>query len=99
MFAQATLTESTQLKQAILIGVSNQELVQELIGIIPTHSLDQVVQHCYAYEAARRTASAITSLSTAPCAISSYIKRKKVKQRNYSSSSTTSLPPNTSSCD
>ena len=40
--------ESTQLEQVILMGVSDQELVQELIGIIPTHSLDQVVQHCYA---------------------------------------------------
>ena len=100
MFArEATLTEATQLKQAILMGVNDKKLVQELIGIIPTHSLDQVVQHCCAYEAARPKASAVTSPSTAAHAVSSYMKGKKVKQRNSSSSSTTSQPPNTSSCD
>ena len=35
--------ESTQLIQVILMGVNDQELVQELRGIIPTHSQDQVV--------------------------------------------------------
>ena len=71
MFVQeATLT---QLKHVILLGVSDQELVQELIGIIESHSLDQVIQHCYAYGATRRKASAITSPSTATRAVSSYM--------------------------
>ena len=91
--------ESTQLKQVILMGVSDQELVQKLIDVVPTHTLDQVVQHCYAYEAARRKASAITSPSTAARAVSSYMKGKKAKQRNSFSSSTTSQSPDTSSCD
>ena len=91
MFAQeATLTVTRLLKQVILMGVSDQELVQELIGIIPTHSLDQVVQHCFAYEAARRTASALTSPSTAARAVSSYMRGNKAKQRNPLSSSMTS---------
>ena len=100
MFArEATLTEATQLKQAILMGVNDKKLVQELIGIIPTHSLDQVVQHCCAYEAARRTATAIISPSTAARAVSLYMKGKKAQQSNSSSSSTTSQSPDTSSCD
>ena len=37
--------ESTELKQVILMGVSDQELVQKLTDVIPTHSLDQVVQY------------------------------------------------------
>ena len=72
------------------MGVNDQEFVQEHIGIIPTHSLDQIVQQCYAYKIARPTASAIISPSTAVRAVSSYMKGKKAKQHNSSSSSTTS---------
>ncbi|XP_045112533.1 uncharacterized protein LOC123505380 [Portunus trituberculatus] len=72
--------EEMQMKQVILMGVIDQELVQELIGIIPTHSLDKVVQHCYAFEAARRTANAITSPAQALCAVSRYKKDKKARQ-------------------
>ncbi|MPC54131.1 hypothetical protein E2C01_048038 [Portunus trituberculatus] len=49
------------------MGVIDQELVLELIGIIPTHPLNEVVQHCYAFKAARCTANAITSPSQAVC--------------------------------
>ena len=64
------------------MGVSDQELIQELIGIIPTQSLDEVVQNCYAYEAAKHTATAITSPSKSACTVSKYKKDKKAKQRS-----------------
>ncbi|XP_050709713.1 uncharacterized protein LOC126994436 [Eriocheir sinensis] len=73
--------EETQLKQVLLMGVRDTELVQELIGTIPTHSLDDVVKQCYAFEAARNTASAIASPSPAVRATSQYKRDKKLKQR------------------
>lgn len=66
----------TQIKQVILMGVTDKELIQELIGIIPTQSLDEIVQHCYALEA-----SATISLSKSSCTVSRY-KVKKAKQRS-----------------
>lgn len=86
--------EETQIKQVILMGVSDQELIQELIGIIPTNSLDKVVQHCYAYEAAKRTATAITCPSKSASAVSKYKKDKNARQRSQGSST-----PSASACD
>ncbi|KAK3880960.1 hypothetical protein Pcinc_014610 [Petrolisthes cinctipes] len=70
------------MKQVILMGVNDQELVQELISIIPTQELDTVVQHCYEHEAARHTATAITSPTKTVCATSQYKKDKKAKQQS-----------------
>ncbi|KAK3885141.1 hypothetical protein Pcinc_010623 [Petrolisthes cinctipes] len=70
------------MKKVILMAVNDQELVQELISIIPTQELDTVVQHCYAHEAARHTTTAITSPTKAVCAISQYKKDKKAKQQS-----------------
>lgn len=86
--------EETQIKQVILMGVTDQELIQELIGIIPTQSLDQVVQHCYAYEAAKHTATAITSNPKSACAVSQYKKNKTATQRSQRSAT-----PTTSACN
>lgn len=66
-----------QIKQVILMGVSDQEFIQELISIITTQSLDEIVQHCYVYEAAKHTATAITSPSKSACTVSRYKKGKK----------------------
>lgn len=73
--------EETQLKQIILMGVSGQDLVQELITITPTHSLDAVVQRCYAHEAARHTATAISSTEKSTRAVSRYKKDMKEKRQ------------------
>ena len=62
--------EETQLKQVILMGVRDSKLVQRLITLAPTSSLDDLVQECYTHEATRSTATAITSPSTAARATS-----------------------------
>lgn len=79
-------TSTLKLRQVILMGVRDQDLVQELISIIPTKSLHQVVQHCYACEAARHTATIITSSSKTVCSVSKYKKEKKHKQHNAGTS-------------
>lgn len=53
--------EETQLKQVILMGVRDNELVERLIALEPTSTLDVFVEKCYAYEATRTTASAISA--------------------------------------
>ena len=63
-----------------MMGVQDSELVQRLITIAPSSSLDDVVQECYTHEATRNTASAITSPSTSCCATSQY---KKTKNQSY----------------
>ncbi|KAK3890242.1 hypothetical protein Pcinc_005776 [Petrolisthes cinctipes] len=82
--------EETQLKQIILMGVSDQDLVQDLITITPTQSLDTVVQRCYAHEAARHTATAITSTEKSTRAASRYKKEKKEKRQQQCKSPTPS---------
>ena len=88
-----TLCEETQIKNVILMGVEDQELVQELIALIPTKSLDDVVRHCFNFEAARQTASVITSKPSNVCAVSKYKKDKKANQRSQKAST-----PNQDSC-
>ncbi|KAK3886627.1 hypothetical protein Pcinc_009274 [Petrolisthes cinctipes] len=80
--------EETQLKQIILMGVSDQDLVQDLITITSMQSLDTVVQRCYAHEAARHTATAITS--TEKSTGSRYKKEKKEKRQQQCKSPTPS---------
>ncbi|MPC40254.1 hypothetical protein E2C01_033810 [Portunus trituberculatus] len=63
-----TQCEETQLKQ---------DLVQELISTIATKTLDETVQQCYAFEAARRTTYAIVSPSKSVCAASRYRREEK----------------------
>ncbi|KAK3889428.1 hypothetical protein Pcinc_006564 [Petrolisthes cinctipes] len=82
--------EETQLKQIILMGVSDQDLVQDLITITPTQSLDTVVQRCYAHEAARHTATAIISTEKSTRAASRYKKEKKEKRQQQWKSPTPS---------
>ncbi|MPC81972.1 hypothetical protein E2C01_076614 [Portunus trituberculatus] len=70
-----TKCEETQLKQVLLMGVCDQDLVRELISTIAT--LDETVHQCYAFEAARRTTSAIVSPSKSVCTTSRYKREKK----------------------
>ena len=74
-----------QMKQVIMMGIRDEKLIQELIPNIPTSSLDEVVQQCYAFEAARNTASVIVSPEKLVCATSRYKANKKVKQKPLSS--------------
>ncbi|KAK3884690.1 hypothetical protein Pcinc_011010 [Petrolisthes cinctipes] len=83
--------EETQLKQIILMGVSDQELVQDLITITPMQSLDTVVQRCYAHETVRHTATAITSTEKSTRAASWYKKEKKEKRQQQFKSPTPSM--------
>ena len=70
-----------QIKQVIMMGVRDEQLIQELIPNIPTLSLDEIVmQQCYAFEAARTTASVIASHEKMVCATSQY-KANKKKQK------------------
>lgn len=66
-----------QIKQVIMMGVRDEQLIQELIPNIPTLSLDEIVQQCYAFEAARTTASVIASHEKTVCATSQYKANKK----------------------
>jgi len=72
--------KETQLKQILLMGVPDTELVQDLILKILTQSLDDVVKQCYAFEATRNTDSAITSPSTSLRATSQYKRDKKTRK-------------------
>ena len=69
------------MKQVILMGVNDQELVQKLLDIIPVKSLDQVMQLCYDYEASRKTATVIVSPTMNVCATSQYRREKKAKHQ------------------
>lgn len=81
--------EQTQLKHVLLMGLRDEELVEDLISIIPTKTLDEVVAQCYAHEAARHTATAISSNSQTVRATSKYKKEKaQVKSK----------PPPTGAC-
>lgn len=66
--------EETQLKQVILMGVRDNELVQHIIPLASTCSLDDFVEKCYSYEASRTIASAITAPPTSVRATSRYKK-------------------------
>lgn len=82
--------EQTQLKHVLLMGLRDQELVEDLVSIIPTKTLDEVVARCYAHEAARHTASDIFSNSQTVRATSKYKKEKspgKVKNASHRSMS------------
>ena len=67
-----TQGEETQLKQVLLMGVRDQELVKELIKTIAIQTLDETEQQCYAFEATRQTTSAILSLAKSICAMPRY---------------------------
>ncbi|XP_068246810.1 uncharacterized protein [Palaemon carinicauda] len=55
----SSVCEETQMKMIILIGIRDGELVQKLISLDATASLQEVVNTCHSYEAARSATSAI----------------------------------------
>ncbi|KAK4313087.1 hypothetical protein Pmani_015541 [Petrolisthes manimaculis] len=55
--------EETQLKMVILMGVCDEELVQKLLSLDTTPSLQDIVNTCRAYEATRSATSAIRAPS------------------------------------
>ena len=72
--------EETQLKMVILMGVRDEELVQKLISLDATASLQDVVNTCRSYEATRTAASAIRAPPSQLCATSTYKKQKGHKK-------------------
>ena len=78
--------EETQLKQVILMGLRDEELVQKLI-LLDTAILQGVVTICRSFEAAKTASSAICTPSTAARGVSQY---KKVKKKTLKTSSTPS---------
>ncbi|KAK4314445.1 hypothetical protein Pmani_014254 [Petrolisthes manimaculis] len=74
--------EETQLKMAILMGVCDEELVQKLLSLDTTPSLQDIVNTCRAYEATRSATSAIRAPSSQINAVSTY---RRNKQRDQSS--------------
>ena len=86
--------EETQLKQVILMGLRDEELVQKLI-LLDTAALQDVVTTCRSFEAAKTASSAICTPSTAVRGISQY---KKVKKKTLKTSSTPSKAPSNDRC-
>lgn len=64
--------EETQLKQVVIMGVCDNELVQLFITLAHTSSLDEVVEECYAYEVACNAVSPIMDPPTGRRATSKY---------------------------
>lgn len=81
--------EETQLRQVILMGVKDEELVQRLTSLDSSSSLKDVLTICRSYEAARCATSAIRAPPTAVRAVSRY---KKDKKSVPTPSPTTSTP-------
>ncbi|MPC57133.1 hypothetical protein E2C01_051107 [Portunus trituberculatus] len=84
-----------QIKQVIMMGVRDEQLIQELIPNIPTLSLDEIVQQCYAFEVAHTTASVIASHEKMICVTSQY-KANKKKQKTLAPASP---PPPKETCN
>ena len=76
----ASTCEETQLKMIILMGVRDEELVQKLISLDTTASLQDVVNTCRSYEATRKATSAIRAPPSQLCATSTYKKQKGHKK-------------------
>ncbi|KAK3893075.1 hypothetical protein Pcinc_003068 [Petrolisthes cinctipes] len=72
--------QETQLKMIILMGIKDAELVQKLISMDPSSSLNDVVTACHAHEAARRTTTAISAPNQLVQAVSTYKNQKKKNQ-------------------
>ena len=87
----SSLCEETQLKMIILMGVRDEELVQKLISLDTTASLQDVVNTCRSYEAARKATSDIRSPGPRMYATSTYKKQKGYEKAAASISS--SKPP------
>ncbi|KAK3870704.1 hypothetical protein Pcinc_024085 [Petrolisthes cinctipes] len=82
--------EETQLKMVILMGVRDEELVQKLLTLDTTLSLQDIVKTCHVYEATRSTTSVKRALPSQVNVVSSY---KKNKQKHQSSVLQQSLSP------
>lgn len=78
--------EETQLKMIILMGVRDEELTQKLISLDTTASLQDTVNACRSYEAARTATSAIRAPTSQLCAVSAYKKQKHRRKSGTSSS-------------
>ncbi|XP_064122404.1 uncharacterized protein LOC135226620 [Macrobrachium nipponense] len=80
----SSICEETQLKIIILMGIKDEELMQKLFSLKATASLQEVVNTCCSYEAARKATSAIRSPPSKLSAISSY-KKQKGHAKTYAS--------------
>lgn len=81
--------EETQLKMVIVMGIRDEELVQRLISLDDSCSLQEVVNTCRSYEAARCATTAIRAPAEQVRAISHHQKNKKQKSSKQSPQHTT----------
>ena len=88
----------TQLKMVILMGVRDQELVQRLISLDTTASLQEFVTCCRSFEAARTTASAIHASPSQLRIVSTYKKDQRRRKMASSQQSTATQDTSNSSC-
>ncbi|XP_068222164.1 uncharacterized protein [Palaemon carinicauda] len=80
----SSVCEETQMKMIILMGIRDGELVQKLISLEATASLQEVVNTCRSYEAARKATSAIRAPTSQLRVVSTY-KKQKGGGKNHSS--------------
>ncbi|XP_068235531.1 uncharacterized protein [Palaemon carinicauda] len=80
----SSVCEETQMKMIILMGIRDGELVQKLISLDATASLQEVVNTCRSYEAARKATSAIRAPTSQLRVVSTY-KKQKGGGKNHSS--------------
>jgi len=69
--------EEAWIKHGILMGVRDEKLIQKLISMDASSTLQDAVTECCAYEAAKSTTSALRD-PAAVCSVSQYRKGKKV---------------------
>ena len=95
--------EEAWIKHGILTGVQDEELVQKIIALDASATLNDVVTLCRSYEATRTTASALRA-SPAVRAVSQYRKGKKTDHRTNAETkgearpATPTLPSSCSNC-
>ncbi|XP_068224072.1 uncharacterized protein [Palaemon carinicauda] len=80
----SSVCEETQMKMIILMGIRDGELVQKLISLDATASLQEVVNTCRSYEVARKATSAIRAPTSQLRVVSTY-KKQKGGGKNHSS--------------
>ena len=85
--------EETQLKMIILMGLRDEELIQKLISLNAKASLQEFVDTCRSYEAAKKATSAIRATPFKLCATSTYKKQKGREKKAASSPSSKLVVP------
>lgn len=93
--AHDTTCKEAWIKHGILMGVRDEKLVQKLISMDASCSLQDAVKECRAYEATKSTTSALRT-QTAVRAVSQYKKGKKGASMAKTTARTSTPPPKNS---